>query len=220
MIKGILFDMDGVIIDSEPVHILRFYNFLCSYGIDLNYKDLYSNIGLSMSKIWDGFGEKFNPKISGSEAKSLFENLENVIEFNYKDIKMPHLNYLLNYLRDEKIKIGLASASPIDIIKKVLIDLDIIDCFDYYMSTEEVSHSKPNPEVYNVLMDKLDLKFDEILIIEDSKSGIMAGVLTGAKVIALKDTRYDIDQSMADIILNDLMEVYIYIESLKKDELA
>lgn len=217
MIKAILFDMDGVIVDSEPIYMQNMYEFVQFHGVDVSLNDIYKVIGTTMETTWEMLGAYFEPKLSAKETETLYRQTPQKMVFNYKDAKMPHLYFLLDYLKENKIKIALASASPKATIEQVLETLEIKDYFDFYISGEEVENSKPSPDVYLALLDKLNLNADEVIVIEDSTLGIRAGKSAGAKVIGIKDNRFGLDQSEVDFLANDLMEVYNLIHKMKKE---
>lgn len=160
-----------------------------------------------MEETWEIVDRRFDPVLNAIET-----------ERHYEDLKMPHLFKILNYLKDNKIKIALASASPRITIENVLQSLKVEDYFSYYLSGEVVIESKPNPIIYIKTMDKIGVKPEETIVIEDSPAGIRAGIDADAKVIAIKDHRFDLKQDHANVIVDDLQGAYNIIKKHIKNK--
>ncbi len=208
MSKAVIFDMDGVLVDTEPIYIQRFYEFFKAHNIDVDVKDIYRGIGTPDDVTFNLLGSLWNPKISGEEFREIFSTHKHQTNFTYKDLAFPHLHYLMKNLISNDIALGLASASPRSAIENVITDTKIKDFLHHTISGEEVFESKPNPEVYLQTMQKLQVKPEHTIIVEDSPSGIKAGLASGATVIAIKDNRFKLDQSGAHYFASDLMEVH------------
>lgn len=201
MIKHIIFDMDGVIIDSEPEYKKRLKRFMISEGFDIS-EELYN-------------------KTCGSNLKKSFEFLKNSVKgFNldYRDylkgdpidpvkIVDPEIYPLLEYLKSQNCHIALASSSPKENIIRNLKALNIRGYFELIVSGMEFHESKPNPEIYCYTMKKMGVMPQECLIVEDSTYGLQAAKASGAVVVCKIDNRFGYDQSNADYYVKHLMEI-------------
>lgn len=212
--RAVIFDMDGVLIDSEPIYMQMFYEVFKEHNIEVDLDDIYTVIGTSMQRTWEILGELWTPRLSASNFKEISEAYTPTVAFNFKDLLFPHTYFLLNKLKNNHIPIGLASASPRPIINAVLEDTNIELFFDSTISGEEVAHSKPDPTVYLNTMKNLAVKPSNTIIIEDSPAGIEAGLKSGATVIAIKDHRFGLQQKGAHYYAKDLMEVFNIIDKL------
>jgi len=213
-LKAVIFDMDGVLVDSEPVYMNYFYEPFVRHNQDVSLQDIYSVIGTTMEDTWRILGEAWQPLKSLEEIQELYTHDVDEAFVDYDDLKMPHIKHLMHQLQKNNIKMGVASASPKETIKRVLKECQLESYISFYVSGEEVKASKPAPDVYLEVMRALEVKPENTIVIEDSTLGIKAGKSAGATVIAMKDNRFGMDQSEADHFVNDHMESYHLIKRL------
>ncbi|NBK97578.1 MAG: HAD family hydrolase [Erysipelotrichia bacterium] len=211
MLNAIIFDMDGVLIDSEPVYLRDTYIFLRNHGIQVKYKDLFPLVGADSRMFWQILANKWETPITADEVNTLYN--KEVREFNYDHILNPHVKLLLPILKEKGFKIGLASSSPLENIKTVLDDCQIRNYFDCIKSGEMFKQSKPNPEIYCSTMESLQTNASMCIAIEDSQIGIRAAKAAGMYVVAKEERRFGFNQDEADTIIVDLLEILDVIES-------
>lgn len=123
-----------------------------------------------------------------------------------------HIYPLLDWLKRRKIHIALASSSPRESIERYLTLLKIREYFELIVSGAEFKNSKPDPEIYRYTIKKLHATAAECLVVEDSIYGIIAAKQAGAVVAAKKDERFGQDQSGADYMVDDLLQIEGIIE--------
>lgn len=214
--KAVLFDMDGVIIDSEMFYMKGTYDWISKRGFKGKLEDTFRLIGTNMEGTYNLLYEMLNKKYSISEIDE--ENrkyfLENPID--YKAILNPYVKEILIFLKEHKIKIAVCSSSPKRTIEKALKACEILEYFDFIVSSDEVKKSKPNPDVYLKACEVLKVSNQDAFVIEDSSMGIEAGKNANIKVMALKDHYFGQDQSKADFIFEDLGEVLEFLQSKMK----
>lgn len=213
-LKAVIFDMDGVIVDSEPIYMNYFYEPFIKHKQEATLQDIYPVIGTTMDDTWALLGDVWHPIKSGEEIKSMFDKDVDTAFTDYDDLKMPHIKHLMHQLQKNNIKMAVASASPKATIKRVLEECQLDSYISFYISGEEVNASKPAPDVYLEAMRVLDVKPEHTIVIEDSTLGIQAGKSACATVLAMKDNRFGLDQSKADHFVNDHMESYHTIMKL------
>ena len=124
---------------------------------------------------------------------------------------LDHRSILLESL-SERYKIALASSSSLNTINTALDQVDLRKYFIFIVSGEQFKESKPNPEIYLHTIKELNVNKDEAIIIEDSPKGILAANRAGIKVLALKDDKFGLDQSQADINIDELNDIIKLIE--------
>lgn len=186
-IEAVIFDMDGVIIDSEGLWKRAEYEVFSSVGVHLSEelcKLTQSMTTSEVTRFW------FDRHPWQNKSMSEIENgvIERVADLIKKEgTAIPGVGQLILHLKREGYKTGLATNSPSALIQVVLEKLALTDCFDAVCSAEYETEGKPNPAVYLSVIRKLKLKPQSCVAIEDSYSGIMAAKNAGMKTIALLD---------------------------------
>ena len=211
MIRTVIFDMDGVLIDSEIVYLRHQKKKLEKKYPWIKESDLYPLVGMDNNE-----DKYFMADLLGGDAEdpAFLQELKEVysgVEISYPEIMRPVVPSLLKSLKEQGLKIALASSSRMDNILEVLTSCKIREFFDFVVSGEQFVHSKPDPEIYFHVMKALEVQPEECLIIEDSTYGVTAAHRAGAHVIAIRDDRFCFDQSLADYQINSLEEVLQYI---------
>ena len=208
--KAVIFDMDGVLIDSEALHLYDFRVFLQKHNQNLTNEELSEFVGLDAKTFIGHLQEIWKPV-------SLLPSIEEIKEGckypsdSFQDMLVPHVRFILSHLKKNNIKIAIASSSPYNIIYKMLSINDIDSYFDVIVSGNDVQAKKPSPDIYFETLKRLELPSNDCIVIEDSLVGIQAAINSGLYVIAVKENRFLVDQSQADCIVNDLIEAWIQI---------
>lgn len=199
MKKAVIFDMDGVLIDSEPFYFQRRMDFFKEKGIRPGSNKFEDYVGNSEKQTWELL-------VSENASK------RNVLHQEYLEYKKHHgidftkalrssVPHVLSKLKENGVSIGLASSSPRNEIDKMLADCQLKKYFSFTISGEEVKESKPNPEIY--LISREALKCDDCFAVEDSTLGIASAKAAGIFTVALKQA-FPMDQQAADIIIDEL----------------
>lgn len=207
MIKAVIFDMDGVLIDSEIVYLRHQHANLKTKYPWVTEQSLYPLVGMSSQE-----DKQFLAGLLHRDAKDPaflqeIQELYAACTVYYPDIMRPQVPGLLKALKDMGMQVALASSSSMKNIRQVLGQCEIEQFFDCIISGESFRRSKPDPEIYCHTMEKLGRTPDECLIIEDSTYGVKAGVASGATVAALRDDRFPFDQSPAQLHIESLDEI-------------
>lgn len=214
--KAVIFDMDGVIIDSEVVYIDFFKKVLEDFDVEISEEDLFSLAGLSQQKTDEFLESKLHRK--PEEVYSLMKKYIEGDKINYSSIVMDGFYPLLKELKRKNFKIALASSSPKKTINIVLDELDIKDEFDAIISGEDFKESKPNPEIYIKTCEILGVRPKDAIAIEDSDYGIESAKNAGLTVIARREDRFNFKQDKADFIVNNLQDIKLILEKFEKEK--
>ncbi len=207
-IKAVLFDMDGLMVDTEPVHLKAFNLVFKTYSKYLTEEENAKRY-ISIPDI-DGAKDmvvRFNLPISAEElVQAKQEKIKQLLKNNV--VAQPGLRELLVNLKKDGYKIAIASSSQLETIKIIIDGLKIGSLIDAIASAEEVEHGKPAPDVYLLAAEKLGVSPDACLVLEDAPKGVEAGKAAGMKVFAIP-SQYTKGQdfSHADKLLNSLNEV-------------
>lgn len=215
MIKAIIFDMDGVLIDSEPYYQKVLLHLLHNFEVKATIDDLLPIAGGTVQH----YNLVINPLIKGKVSREEFDRCcDNYYAQNpvpYPEIVFPHVEDILIWIQKQGYRIAIASSSKQHEIKNVLKLCHLEDYFEIIMSGDMFKESKPNPEIYLTCANKLNLKPEECIAIEDSEYGITAAKNAGMICIARKDDRFNYHQDSADYLINDLLEIKNILEVLK-----
>lgn len=209
MIKAVLFDKDGVLMDSEAEYERRRQIFFSERGIDSSgFPDFY---GSNNDVIW----RTVEPNDAERRARLAVEFVERFKDepMIYADYVYPAVRPTLEALRARGILTALASSSPRKFIDRFLDETGLTELFDYTVSGEECENHKPAPDVYLRAMEALGVHPAEVLVVEDSPLGIAAGRAAGAFVLAPSvPSAPNVDQSEADARIVDISGVLNYLD--------
>lgn len=199
MVKAIIFDLDGVLIELKDAHYECLNTALRTKGEQyvISKEDHYSTFdGLPTRKKLKMLTElKGLPDDCYDELNDMKQ--EATIEYILDNVnKHPQQIELFKYFKSKGYKIGLASNSVRNTIYSVLVRMGTINYFDLIISNQDVNYSKPNPEMYLNSISKLGLKPEECIILEDSPFGIEAAKNSGGHVMKVKDS---LDVSIGNI---------------------
>ena len=222
MIKGLFFDLDGVLIDSEYWH--QQLNAKCLKELnctDIDPRAFYALIGSGKGiDAWEMIYQRIPEKYRQMNFKETFRDYKSK-QFDYppfSEIIFPEVSNVLQELKKEGYQLACCSSSKEDYIQKALEECKISHLFDLVISGHDFALSKPNPEIYLTAMTKLGLDNRQCAVIEDSSYGIEAGKNAKMVVIARKDRHFGLDQSKADYIIDDLAKIKDVMKKLGGNE--
>lgn len=184
MIKTVIFDLDGLLVDSEPVWFRTRCEIFQRFGLVWTEADQKRMMGVSTAAWADYLAEKLQGKMSRDEI--INESLSKMAAYYQAgEVRtMLGAQEALEYCAG-KYKLGLASGSPRLLINAALNGAKWRHFFSEVISSDEVKRGKPHPEVYLEIMKRMGAAAENTMVIEDSGSGILAGKAAGAKVIAV-----------------------------------
>lgn len=204
--KAILFDMDGVLLDSEPLFLRAINASLKAHGVagvtERENQDLL--IGSTIEQTWSRLKQTRNLSKSISDLILDYEKYVLQIFTNPLSVR-PGVHKLISYCTDNQIPIAVASSSQHRWIDIKLKAIGLANVFDSVMGGDDVVNGKPDPEVYVKSAEKLGINPEWCIAIEDSPVGIKSAVQSGAFTIAVRsDSTIGMDVSRAHIILETL----------------
>lgn len=215
MVKAIIFDMDGIMIDSEPEYLKKDLEFARSKNPCVTLEDLFGMVGSSREDAWSCMAKAVDNGQTWEELRDEFHSFRDVYsEMDYRKIFRREIPGLLDWIKSRGIRLALASSTQMPIIQRVLEENEIAHYFEVVVSGSQFKRSKPDPEIYHYTASQLELTESECLVIEDSTFGVTAASRAGMKVAALIDERFHFDQSLADYHMKNLEEIKEIIKSL------
>lgn len=186
-IKGVLFDMDGVILDTEKLYTRFWREAAESLGYPMTHE-----MALGMRSLSREVGERRLKEYLGEEVdyqqvrNKRIELMSAFIKENGVEPK-PGVQELLAFLKEKGIKTSIATSSPLDRTKEYLSQVGLVDSFDELVSGHMVKHGKPAPDIYIYAATKLGLKPEECLVLEDSPTGLLAAYRAGCIPVMVPD---------------------------------
>lgn len=210
--KAIIFDCDGVIIDSEYLFLENTINFLKKRNIHQNISDVTKYIGLPLDTIIKMIIAEYELKDSVEFVEQYFQS-EDVVYNHPEKLKiLNNLNMFLEWAKNKNIVCAIASSSPKDYVERVVTILNIKKYFKTIVTIEDVKYGKPFPDVYIEACKRLNIKFNEAVAIEDSPVGIKAAKTAGLYTIGYKGARVKQDTSASNISVYDFQEIINKLE--------
>ena len=214
-IKAVLFDMDGLMVDTESLSTEAFINSAKAQGYNMTKEETLKVLGFTKANIYQFWIDYFQgTNVDGKKlVDDHYEYIENVL-YTVGPEKMPYVEELLKYLRENNYKIAVASSSDTADIKNNLEKTKFEKYIDEIASGAEVENGKPAPDVFLLAAKRLGVDPKDCLILEDSKAGIKAGKASGAMVFMVPDM-FTVDkecEDTADRILTNLGEVIEILE--------
>ncbi len=212
--RGILFDMDGVVVDSMRYHADGWQTvFKENCGIELTREDIFKREGMSgLSSIVDIFVEK---GIEVPAERELMELREKKLElFEQNEIQLfPEMRSILELLYSNNIGIGLVTGSLRRSVQHVLKD-DILKYFEAVITVDDISLGKPHPEPYIYGIEKLGVEKKYVLAIENAPMGIISAKGAGIDCFAIETTLGGDYLNAANIIFKNHRDLYDYFRDL------
>lgn len=204
-----LFDMDGVIVHTNPYHKKAFKMFLDKHDISISDQELKDHVyGRTNAEIFPYiFKDKYTPEKGeewADEKEAIFRDL-------YKKDVEP-VSGLLNFLDElqrKEIKAAVGTSAPVENLDFIMDSLDLRHYFDAFLHSAHVSKGKPEPEIYLKAANELGVEPDSCVVFEDSVAGVKAGLNAGMKVVAVATTHTPDEFSGAHLVIKDFEEISV-----------
>lgn len=211
--SGVIFDMDGVLVDSEPLWREAMMSVFLGVGVKLSEEDCAATTGLRMDEVIDRWYARFPWK--GKSKEVLHEEvIDEVIRLiQLKAQPMEGILALLESLQKSNIAIAVASSSPLRMIEAVLDRFEIRSYFKAMNSAEQEEFGKPHPAVYLSAIQKLGIDVKKLVAIEDSENGMRAAQAAGLFTVVIPDPEFAVEalQQKADMTVRSAADLSIAV---------
>ncbi|WP_218667476.1 hexitol phosphatase HxpB [Citrobacter portucalensis] len=209
-ILAAIFDMDGLLVDSEPLWDQAELDVIASLGVDISHRhELPDTLGLRIDMVVDlWFAQQpWNGPSRQEVTESIITRAIALVE-ETKPL-LPGVREAVALCKSQGIKVGLASASPLHMLEKVLTMFDLRDDFDALASAEKLPYSKPHPQVYLDCAAKLGIDPLNCVALEDSVNGMIASKAARMRsiVVPAHENQDDPRFVLADVKLTSLTEL-------------
>lgn len=214
MIKLVIFDVDGTLVDSEVVFVKAAIKNMEVNGYNIPMSAIMGIIGQNRVA-----GQKLieSTQDDSFDYDKYIKNYEKIrseiLEKEPLKLKKGALN-ILNYCKEHGIRMAIATSTYREKQVKVLTNLGIIDYFDYMVFGDEIKNSKPAPDIYLKVYERYNYDKDEMIIYEDSNNGILSGYNAGIKVVYIKDI-VDVNKETLSLCYKQVKDLDEGIEILK-----
>lgn len=203
-IKAVIFDMDGVLIDAREWHYEALNKALALFGYEISrYDHLVTYDGLPTKKKLEMLSKERNLPVQ-------LHNFINELKQKYTADMIQSFckptfqhQYALSNLKAKGYRLACCSNSIRSTIESMLTRADLMRYLEFFVSNQDVKHSKPDPEIYLKAIQRLELKPSECLVVEDNQNGIKAAMAAGCPVLEVKNT----DEVHIDRILKKIEEL-------------
>jgi beta-phosphoglucomutase len=206
---AVLFDMDGVIIDSNPYHKDAWMEFCRRYKVELKEEDVPRFIYGKTNKT--ALADVFRKQFSAEESFRLSEEKEAIYrELHREDINLIQgLDSLLKALNQQGIPLAVCTNAPVANLDFMLDETGIRPYFRVLIDASQVSKGKPDPEIYLKAAQLLNIPPERCIVIEDSTVGVEAGLQAGMKVVSITTTHTREELSHTHLVIDDFEELTV-----------
>jgi HAD superfamily hydrolase (TIGR01509 family) len=193
-VRGVLFDMDGVVLDTEKLYARFWREAAAALGYEMSYEQALGMRSLSSTAGQAQLESYFGKGVSRAEFRAKrIELMDAYIDIHGVDLK-PGIRELLDYLDEHGIKAAITTSSPLERVRRYLGPHGLLERFERLCSGAEVAHGKPEPDIYLYGAACLGLKPEECLAVEDSPAGVLSAYRAGCMTVMVPD----LDQPDAD----------------------
>jgi len=209
MIRTVIFDMDGVIIDSEPIHFKMENEMFRELRIAIPYEEHCSFVGTSSQNMWQIIVKKYDLNVDVKELVKKQHALYMAYLLNEKDLRpIPGVVELIEDLYHGGFGLVLASSSYREVIEVVLSKFYLSNYFTARISGTELANSKPHPEIFIQSAKLANSQPAECIVIEDSQNGITSAKAAGMKCIGFDNPNSGVqDLRKADLVIHSFDEL-------------
>ncbi len=196
-IQAVIFDMDGVLVDSEPINLKVETENLHALGYPIPEDVSRTFIGASKKAVQAKIQGVY-PAIDLEKLQVEMDGRKEQVTIDYATIVFPGLPENLQYLRDKGIPLAVASSTYHDKVQVILKEAALIDYFDVIVGGDCVENSKPDPEIFLKAAADLNVSPKNCLVVEDSHNGVIAAHRAGMYIFGKNDDRFGQDITCAD----------------------
>lgn len=208
---GFIFDMDGVVIDSNPFHKIAWEKFLTGQGHAFN-DQLFDNVlsgrtGPTSLRLL--FGEDLPEEILNTYLEEVDSNYQEILISSEEVRSIAGVHSFIDQIRKQGYPLALATSAPVLNIELGLQKLHLENTFEHIVGKVDVTHGKPHPEVYLTTLERLDLPAENCIVFEDSKAGIQSARNAGIRVVGIASahSKEELLEEGVSMVVDDFREV-------------
>lgn len=211
-LRAVIFDLDGVLVESEPHYVSLMEGLASEHGASLTQEQIDGIYGSSDESQARLMGDAIG--CSPDHASKLIAEYFDARPFNYGDLMIDGVPELVGWLRSQGFACAIASSSSLADIQRAVRQCGLEGMFDLLVSGTQFEQTKPDPAVYLYAMRELGVRPDQTIVVEDSGYGIQAGVAAGADVLALRKPHGNICTNGALLEFDDHEQILNYLKAV------
>jgi beta-phosphoglucomutase family hydrolase len=215
-VKALIFDMDGVLVNTEPHHIFLEKKLFAGLKLNITEEEHNTYMGKANDVMWRELIQKYNLPYKVQELAE--RNKKEIIKYfsEMKEIElMPGIIDILEKLYQKRIPMAVASSSVAETIEIILSRTGLRKYFLYRVNSGLVKRSKPAPDIFLYTADLLSVKPEQCMVIEDSENGIKAAKAAGMFCVAYTGkSSGSQDQSLADECIDDFSQLKAILQKI------
>lgn len=210
--QALLFDFDGVLVQSMEDHFEGWRRALEKYGIEMSAEELYMMEGQGVKAVANQLTRKYNLPIE--ETPEIIRTKQEYYE-QIKEIKFyPNLLDVLNWAKDKELKMAIVTGGLRNRVKNTLDSFGLTEYFQAIITSDNVSETKPSPQPYLKAAEALGINPDQCIVIENAPLGVRSGKSAGMTVIAVTTTLSSYYLKEADVVVNNFIDLLVALKKL------
>jgi beta-phosphoglucomutase family hydrolase len=206
--RAVIWDMDGVIADTGPFHLMAWQKVFRERGVDFTPEAFTRHFGQRNDTIIPGaLGRVVDRETIESISREKEAAFRAAIAGKIKPF--PGVKALLRSLRESGFRLAIGSSAPIENIRLITDALGITGSFDAVVTGREVTEGKPNPQVFLLAAERLGVAPDRCIVIEDAPAGVQAAKRAGMYCVAVTNSHPEAELQPADLVVDTLEKVKV-----------
>jgi len=190
ILKAILFDMDGVLVDSMNYHMQSWKQLLEKYGISITERFIYEHEGAMGVDIIQNLFQKTGLPVDGDQIMEIYDRQNRIFREEYlsKVRLYPKTLNLIDGFQQRGLRLGLVTSSRMNLVEQIWEDHHCLNRFDTIVTADDVTRFKPNPDPYLKALEKLKQEPESCLVVENAPAGIQSAKAAGLTCYAVAST--------------------------------
>lgn len=218
MLKAVIFDVDGTLLDTERIYMQAWKDAAAELGYVMPDEVLQKTRAVNTKDAARIFEEEIGNGFSYEKTRPIRVRIAEEIIKRESPILKPGVTELLDMLQEKGIRVSVASSTSLQGTKEHLTESRILDRFEVVVGGDMVTQGKPNPDIFLKAAELLGLTPEECIVVEDSPAGIRAAYAAGMKAVLVPDRAAITEEiiAMSDVVLSSLYEMPDYVEGLMR----
>ena len=218
MLKAVIFDVDGTLLDTERIYMQAWKDAAAELGYVMTDELLRKTRAINVKDAAKIFETEIGNGFSYEKTRPIRVRIAEEIIKRESPILKPGVKELLSFLQEKGIRLSVASSTHLKGTREHLSESEILEPFEMVVGGDMVTKGKPNPDIFLKAAELLGVAPEECVVVEDSPAGIRAAYAAGMKAVLVPDqaaiTQEIID--MSDAVLESLLDMPRYVEGLMK----